>query len=761
MRKINILIAITGLLVIAYLVRTDIAYHDRHNSNQQPRIEPTADEYSQDHNCRMWAVISDNMPDSVIYNHLVGYDNSLKNLAEVKNIDGWGIAYYDDFGEAAVIQRGAMRAFNDPVFDTLTVQIENAKPDIALAHVRNCSAGCCAHGSDSIPDPHPFIRFKDDKYWLFEHNGTISKSLLYDLVGSVYLHNNPLTGSDIPECDPSDTSMVIDSELYFLYLLKNIEENNWDAAGGITAALVELQEISSDEALNFILSDGYDIWSFCMARSLYYLDESPNGYTALASMYPTRCQDNWQTVSDYEMVILRDSYAPEVIDIGEYLPSIAGTITNDEAEPIEGVYVYTRNPDFGDSTDINGEYSLEHPCLGSYRVYFSHPYYSDTSIFEVEVFADSTTSLNIAMSNPGTLTGIVANSYSMPVSDVYVSIKFTTYSDTTNNLGGYILDSLNSGRYHISFTHPYYSDTLTALIDIPADTAINLNIELADPGVIMGLVTKQDSNPLDSVYVYVQRTSFYDTTDADGEYIIDSLDRGEYGIIYSHPDYRDTTVSGIECNSNDTTYLNVIMVLLPGSIAGVVANDTLGIIEGVHVAAEGTDIYDITDEDGEYLLGNLDYGVYNISYSCLGYRDTLLENIEVTPGDITTQNAVLNRYSYLVGDVNMYLGCWPPTVIGSDVIYLVNKIRGYDSSIPCLIDDFWVSADVNGDCSVIGSDVTRLINYFKGISTVVYCPNYIPKWILENDIPLEAPEGWPACDTIQGDSITIPLYQAK
>lgn len=755
MRKMKIPIIITGMLIIAYLTQINIASHDKQNPNCQSHLEPTANEYDQDHNCRMWAAISDNLPDSVIYNHLIGYENSLKNLAETKNIDGWGIARYDNFGDMAVIQRGAIRAFNDPEFDTLVAQIENTKPDIALAHIRRCSAGCCAHGSDSIPDPHPFIRFKNNQYWVFEHNGTISKSLLYDLIGNDYLHDNPLTGSDIPECDPSDTSMVIDSELYFLYLLKNIEESNWDAADGITTALIELLETSSDEALNFILSNGYDVWSFCKTRSLYYLDESLNGYTALASMYPTRYQDNWQMVNDYEMVILRNNYSPEVADIGEYLPSIAGTITNDEAELIEGVHVYTRNPDFDDTTDINGEYSLEHPCLGSYRVYFSHPYYSDTLITGVEVFSDSTTPLDVAMSDPSNITGIIVDSYSMPVSDVYISIKYTTYNDTTNSFGEYLLDSLNSGRYSISFKHPYYSDTIVGMITIPSDTTINLDVELANPGVIMGLVTNQDFDPLDSIIVYIPHTPFREITNSDGGYILDSLDRGLHNVIFSHPDYQDTIIIQVECNSNDTTYLNIIMTILPGSIAGVVVNDTSGEIQGAYVVAEGTGIYDITDEDGEYSLNNLNYGIYDVSYTYLGYRDTLIEGIEVTPGDVTTINAVLSRYPYLPGDVNMYQGIWPPFVIGGDVIYLVNWIRDYDDAIPCYIDSFWASADANGDCRVLGNDVTRLVNYFKGIMTISYCPDYIPKWLSDDNLPSEAPEGWPNCDSVQSDTIIL------
>jgi len=66
-------------------------------------------------------------------------------------------------------------------------------------------------------------------------------------------------------------------------------------------------------------------------------------------------------------------------------------------------------------------------------------------------------------------------------------------------------------------------------------------------------------------------------------------------------------------------------------------------------------------------------------------------------------------------------------------------------SLPFLLDGFWASADVNGDCSVIGSDVTRMINYLRGVGTPEYYPDYEPAY---PPIPPSAPSGWPNCDPI-------------
>lgn len=100
---------------------------------------------------------------------------------------------------------------------------------------------------------------------------------------------------------------------------------------------------------------------------------------------------------------------------------------------------------------------------------------------------------------------------------------------------------------------------------------------------------------------------------------------------------------------------------------------------------------------------------------------------------------------YLVGDANMIAGIWPPAVIGSDVTFLVNYFRGGMASPACLLNGFYAAADVNGDCHVIGSDVTRLVNYFRGIGTITGCPDYPSVWSSPQDLPVQAPEGWPNC----------------
>lgn len=106
--------------------------------------------------------------------------------------------------------------------------------------------------------------------------------------------------------------------------------------------------------------------------------------------------------------------------------------------------------------------------------------------------------------------------------------------------------------------------------------------------------------------------------------------------------------------------------------------------------------------------------------------------------------SAIHGYEYFPGDANMINGLWPPQVIGADVTFLVNYFRG--TSEACLLDGFFCSADVNGDCLVIGSDVTRMVTYFRGLADILPCPDYESAWPTPDDLPTEAPAGWPNCE---------------
>lgn len=264
--------------------------------------------------CRLYGAISNDLPDGVLQSHLITAFNSVKNLARSGNIDGWGIAYVPEYGDRAIIKRGALRAFRDAGYDELVKSLETARPKITIAHIRYCTSGCCAHGKERLKDPHPFYRDKDGKRWIFVHNGGVSVKRMKKLIGGEYLQKNPPNGSDISAC----ADKVVDSELYFLHILKNIEENNGDAITGIIAAVGQIVKHGEHGGMNFILSDGKTIWAFrkgglILHHKLYYFYDPERGYSAVATQYPTKSKGGWISMDNYELVVLTGDSAPVVI----------------------------------------------------------------------------------------------------------------------------------------------------------------------------------------------------------------------------------------------------------------------------------------------------------------------------------------------------------------------------------------------------------------------------------------------------------------
>jgi len=205
------------------------------------------------------------------------------------------------------VHRGILPASEDPVFDEAAGEIADNEPQIAVGHVRTTTSGLT-----DIPDPHPFKRFKNGKWWLFAHNGGMSKSVLIDLIGEEYLNANP------PQVGDNSTQWV-DSELYFIYVLERIEEQNWNVTRGISEATITLYQAYPAATMNFLLANGEQLWGFCKGHSLYYLhtasNENASQVTVIASQYPTSKQGNWTVMMDFDLIEASTNNPPRVFDV--------------------------------------------------------------------------------------------------------------------------------------------------------------------------------------------------------------------------------------------------------------------------------------------------------------------------------------------------------------------------------------------------------------------------------------------------------------
>ena len=206
---------------------------------------------------------------------------------DAANDDGYGVIYYPedgsfDYDNQSWFQTdptpndntyytGGLPAWKDSL--DLAVQVimnNNTKASIVLGHDRQGTGG---QGN------HPFrLQIETEgKFFTFEHNGNVGSLKTEFYQRTVDLHegwfDEEIHSSNwgaFPSIDSLDT--WIDSELYFHYILANIEYKGGDVIQGIYNALDSLSIISSNIHANFIISDDTNLYAYrCTYDSDYDL----------------------------------------------------------------------------------------------------------------------------------------------------------------------------------------------------------------------------------------------------------------------------------------------------------------------------------------------------------------------------------------------------------------------------------------------------------------------------------------------------------
>lgn len=266
--------------------------------NENPNKDHLESEIN--HECRFWAMTSPSLPESVVMDHLVYGSSSLKTLGAL-NYNGWGLAYYNN-SEPTVL-RGTLPASSDQAFDLAAQELAESGSRIGVGHVRRATSG-----ASDIPNPHPFMRFKCGKWWAYGHNGGLSEPALKELIGQEYLDQNPPTVGD-NWSDPR----VVDSDLYMLYILKCVEEKDWNVTEGIAEAVSDITQ-NAYGTMNFFLTDGETIWSFRLGNTLfYYYNETSPSYAVVASQPSTTSEEGWIELIDYNLIILNVGNPPIIV----------------------------------------------------------------------------------------------------------------------------------------------------------------------------------------------------------------------------------------------------------------------------------------------------------------------------------------------------------------------------------------------------------------------------------------------------------------
>ena len=244
-------------------------------------------------------------------------------------LDGWAFLGYDQTisDSLAPIYRSGSPATEDSTLywnsvDILTNQGENF---IGIGHLRVATSG-----SNSIPNPHPWMFYADGISYSLIHNGTVSKDVLYDLITD--------NGSDLSwleEHEPQTFgsgdwkgdgwASVVDSELVLLYIMKHIHYGN-DLISGLQNSLINIlgQGVNAHQ-LNMIFSEGENLYVFGGSNGLSIAESSE--HYAVMTQPPNDTSLEWIGLDQEELVILNAS------GISRH-PDFTASISGEKDDPV-------------------------------------------------------------------------------------------------------------------------------------------------------------------------------------------------------------------------------------------------------------------------------------------------------------------------------------------------------------------------------------------------------------------------------------------
>lgn len=288
------------------------------------------------HACRFWGMIGPAPQAGILEDQLVSGTNCMMELAQ-SNPDGWGLTYYSPGLQAAgldhpITLRGGPRANHefDWRYKAAVAEMLNLGATCAVVHVRSASSG-----HTGIPDPHPFRRGN----LVFGHNGTLNTTLMTSLLEQddpKYLEKHP----------PDYENAYVDSELYFLYVLKirdkGVERGSAAVSHSLRDAIPEAVLLMYDAgaiqtAANCIIADGDTLYALRFdkhdqSRYKIHYKEVPGAWVAASEPVGTDTT-GWKALPAKSLGVFTITSPPDIVTVfppEEPWPSVEATKVDDD-----------------------------------------------------------------------------------------------------------------------------------------------------------------------------------------------------------------------------------------------------------------------------------------------------------------------------------------------------------------------------------------------------------------------------------------------
>ncbi|MCP4583394.1 MAG: T9SS type A sorting domain-containing protein [candidate division Zixibacteria bacterium] len=234
---------------------------------------------------------------------------------------------------------------------------------------------------------------------------------------------------------------------------------------------------------------------------------------------------------------------------------IEGIVSTTGGDPIEGASVVNIETGKETFTDDTGFYHMGlYP--GTHNFTYSHPDFLPADVSDIDIVVDVTVTQDVNLQQLGIISGEVSDNDGDPIEGVTVSTEGAT--DMTGADGTYSLTGLAAGSYDVTFSHDDYIDETVSGVDVEIDATTFVDVTLHQNGGLMGTVSDlYTGDPIEGIVVTIDGES--DNTDNSGNYMIPDIAEGTYPVTFSHPDYFDTTITGVVIVLDDYTVLDMLL----------------------------------------------------------------------------------------------------------------------------------------------------------------------------------------------------------
>jgi len=334
---------------------------------------------------------------------------------------------------------------------------------------------------------------------------------------------------------------------------------------------------------------------------------------------------------------------------------IAGVVKRSGA-PVGDVMVVAMGGDSQSfaTTGPDGRFTVPDLLPGSYMVMLNK---QDDFIQQMRTVNAPATDVTIDLPPGGRVTGhVVDKTTHQPITSFEAGVTMSRsgggmvintppmMKNFTSDDGSFALDNVPTGTMQIVANAPGYTNgrvpsvvveegKTTENIEVPLDAGVKLSGHVTGPdgAPLSGVFVRPDNGPMRGMSFGGESTT---TTDANGDYTIDSLESGEKTFSFSKSGFLNESRT-TQLNSKET---RLDVQLSSGiRINGVVVTDAGAPVADASVrassaATNGFGRSTRTDANGAFLFEGVSPGHYSFTASKEGYADAISQDVNITDG---------------------------------------------------------------------------------------------------------------------------------